>query len=199
MAQIPSKSRPTQLEDQRDLRGELDRLEQMLADLKVLYEQYFTGLAPLPPDKLHSEVKRLLRQMSAAPFRSSEINYRLRTLKHRYQTFDTYFQRVMKQREEGVYSRDVFKANLREQAALEAAYEQTAQGQASKGLKELFESYRSALEKVNGRSEELDFKAFQKSLVKRAKELRERHGIKKLTFKVVVKDGKVTVQAKAKQ
>ena len=185
------------VQNQVDLRAELDRLEEAVTDLKMQYEQYFTGLVPLPPDKLHAEVKRRLRALLSAPFRGSEVNYRLRALKQRYQTFDSYFQRVLKQREDGVYHRDVFKANLREQIASEEQYGQTAEGAAAKGIKELFESYRRALETHAGKGSDLDFNAFKESLTRRAKELREKHGVKKLTFKVVVKDGRVTVQAKA--
>lgn len=187
----------TKLANQRDLRQELDRLEERIADLKVQYEQYFTGIVALPPDKLHAEVKRTIRQLTAAPFRSSEVNYRLRTIKGRYLSFDEYFQRVMKQREEGVYHRDVFKANLREKISEEERFAQTEEGAAASGVKALFDTYRQALEKQTGKTQELDFKAFQSSLVKRAKELKEQHGVKRLTFKVVVKDGKVSVQAKA--
>ena len=35
-------------------------------------------------------------------------------------------------------------------------------------------------------------------LMKKAKELKEKHGVKKLNYKVVVKDGKVVVKASAK-
>lgn len=185
------------IQNQNDLRAELDHLENAVAELKVQYEQYFTGLSPLPPDKLHADVKRRLRALLSAPFRGSEVNYRLRSLKQRYHSFDTYFQRVMKQREEGVYHRDVFKANLRERIAQEEQFAQSAEGAAAKGMKELFESYRQALEKQSGRRPDVDFKAFKDSLMRRAKELKERHGVKKLTFRVVVKGGKVTVQAKA--
>lgn len=184
-------------QNQADLRLELDRLETALRELKMHYEQYFTGVLPLPPDKLHADIKRRLRALLAAPFRSSEINYRLKTLKGRYHTFDGYFQRVMKQREDGVYHRDVFKANLRDQIAAEEEQAKTAQGAAERNLRTLFDTYRQALERQTGKSHDLDFKAFQSSLVKRARDLKERHGIKKLTFKVVVKGGRVSVQAKS--
>jgi|GEM_PF-1951385 len=195
MVQTPSNS-AGKSENQRDLRVELDRLEERLADLKQQYEQYFTGLEPLPPDKLHASVKQQIKQLLNAPFRSSEINYRLKTLKGRYQTFDGYFQRVMKQREDGTYRRDVFKADLRERAAKEEQFAQTAVGTADRNMHSLFDSYREALQKQSGKMPNLDFTEFRSSLVKRARELKEKHGIKKLTFKIVVKDGKVSVQAK---
>ena len=125
-----------------NLRFELSKLEEMLGELKVLYEQYFLGVSPLPPDKLHTKVKMAFRAMRRAAFKSSEISYRLRALQTRYQTLNTYWQRVLREREAGTYSRDVFKANIRERAALEESFAQTAGGMAEKGLKSLFEAYR---------------------------------------------------------
>lgn len=181
-----------------DVRGELNQLDAMIADLKVQFEQYFSGLAPFPPDKLHSEVKRAIRGLLAAPFKNSEMSFRLRSLENRYRTYNTYFERVLRQREEGSYKRDVFKADIRERHALEDKHAQTAQGVAEKGIQTLFNSYKAALEKQTGMPQNIDFKAFQKSLIARAKDFKAKNAGKKVTFKVVVKNGKVTVQAQVK-
>lgn len=182
-----------------DLRGQLDKFNQMLDELKVDYEQYFLGLVMIAPDKAHNDLKRFLRRLMKAPFKSSEIAYRLRSLETRYSTLNTYWQRVLKQREDGTYSKDVFKANLRERNAVADAKAETEQGQAEKSFVSLFNSYKEALEKQTGKKQEVNFDGFKKSLIARAKDLKEQHGVKKMSFKVVVKDGKVTVQAKAKE
>ncbi|MBX7138018.1 MAG: hypothetical protein K1X83_08550 [Oligoflexia bacterium] len=186
-------------EQRRDLRAELDAIEARLAELKMQYEQYFSGVLPLPPDRLHTEVKRTLRNLMKAPFRNSAINYRLRAIDGRYQTFNTYWQRVLKQREEGTYSRDLFKAALREKQSFEEARSQTAVGAAEKGLHTLFNSYRTALEKQTGKKHNLDYESFEKSVLQRAKDYRQKNPEAKLSFKVVVKEGKVSLQVKAKK
>lgn len=185
--------------EKRDLRAELDRLENKLADLKVQYEQYFSGLIPLAPDPLHSEVKRNIRQLMKAPFKNAALNYRLRSIEGRYHTFNTYWQRVLRERENGTYAKDVFKACMREKQALEEARAQTAAGAAQKGMETLFNSYRTALEKQTGKKQNLDYEAFQKSLLQRARDFKEKHPDSKVSFKVLVRDGKVSVQLKAKQ
>lgn len=181
-----------------DLRAELVRLEDEIAKLKVEYEQFFLSLTPYTPDKLHNEVKKHIRLLRKAPFKNSQMVYQLRVLETRYNTFNSYWQRILREKEAGTYVRDVFKANLREQMAKDEAESQSAKGQVSKTMKALFDSYSTALEKATGKRQSLDFSAFQKSLVNRAKDFREKNGNKKLTFKVVVKEGKVTVQAKVK-
>lgn len=182
-----------------DLRAELDRLDQMLEELKVQYEQHFSGILPLAPDKLHNEVKRQRRLLLKAPFKNSEMKYRYKSLDHRYNTYRSYWERVNREREAGTYQRDVFKANLRERMALEEAQAQTAEGKAQGHLAGLFKSYQDALEKSAGRKINVDFDAFKKMVVQRAKEFKEKNGAKKLTFKVVIKEGKVSIQAKAKE
>ena len=182
-----------------DVRLLLDDLDSKLSELKILYEQYFSSLLPLPPDKPHSEVKRKIRQLRKAPFKTSAHNYRLRALEVRYSTLNTYWQRVLKQREEGTYVQDVFKANLREKIAIEEAFSKTAEGAAERGMKNLFDAYRTALEKHSGAAPQVDFDAFKDSLLKRAKDFKEQHGDKRLTFKVVIKDGKVSVKATVKE
>jgi hypothetical protein len=181
-----------------DLRAELERLDSMISELKVLYEQYFSGLMPLAPEKPHAEVKAKIRQIRKAPFKSSALNYRLKALEVRYSTLNTYWQRILKQREEGTYSKDIFKANLRERLAVEEAFSNTAEGAAEKGMRNLFDAYRTALNKQGSTHAEIDFGAFRESLLKRARDFKEKHKDKKLTFKVVVKDGKVMVKATAK-
>ena len=197
MSQVEEKTLEERAFERIDVRAELDRLESGLSELKVQYEQHFLGILPLAPDKLHAEVKQLIRRIRKAPFKNSAMGFRLRSLETRYQTFHTYWQRVLKEREDGTYVRDIFKAELRSRLATEAAEATTAKGEANRGMKELFDTYRSALEKQSGQSVDVDFGAFKESLIKRAKDLKEKHNVKKLTFTVTVKDGKVLVQAKA--
>lgn len=189
---IPSRDKGERL----DLRAELRKLEEMIGQLKMEYEQYFLGQLPLAPERLHNIVKRRIRELRKAPFRSQAINFKLKTLEGRYNTFNNYWQRVLKQREEGTYSRDVFKANLRERNALEDAWSQTAAGKAEKGLQNLFNSYKAALEKQLGQQQRLDFSAFQKSLIERAKQFKAKG--QKVSFRVVVENGKVNIKAKVK-
>ncbi len=184
--------------ERRDLRAELDQLEVRLNELKIQFEQYFTGILPLPPDAAHANVKRQIRSLLKAPFRNAALNYRLKALETRYRTFHTYWQRVLKQKEDGTYSKDLFKAELRERIVAQEERAQTAVGKADSSMHHLFDSYRTALEKETGKKHEIDFGAFKKSLLQRAKDFKEKSGAKKLSFKIVVKEGKVSVQIKTK-
>ncbi len=71
-------------------------------------------------------------------------------------------------------------------------------GAAQKAMHELYSSYEAALRKTGKPVDNLNFESFKKSLIKKARELKERHGVKKLQYKIVVKDGKVVVKASGK-
>ena len=88
---------------------------------------------------------------------------------------------------------------LREKLAIEDAKAQTAVGIAERNIESLFNAYKTAVEKQSGKSANLDFTAFRDNLIHRAADFREKHAGKKLTFKIVMKDGKVTMQAQVKE
>lgn len=182
---------------QAEVRLLIVELEEKIETLRIQYEQFFSGLLKLPPDKLNQTVQRELREMQRAPLRNSALNFKIRAVKTRYQTLATYWQRVFQARDAGTYSKDVFKANLREQAQYEEQRAQTGAGKTERAFKELFQSYQSALEQATGKAQKLDYSTFQKTILQRSRELKQKSGGKKVSFKVVVKDGKVTLQAVA--
>ena len=178
---------------------ELDKLERRIEELRILYEQYFVDVQPHPPTENEKQVNRLIRELLKAPFKNSANRFRLRTLINRYQTYCTYWERINKQREEGTYSKDVFKAELREKMLEEAKQAATRGGKAEQGLRELFSTYESALKQSGAKIDNLNFDSFKKSLIDKAKHINSAHGVKKLQYKVVVKNGKVSIKASGKE
>ena len=179
----------------RDVDRELDQFESKLAELRIHYEQHFSGILPLKPDKMHEEVVRTLRNLLKAPFHNSASRFRMRMLSHRYQSFNTYWERVLKQKENGTYRRDVKLAEQREQSRKELKKENTA----DKRLKELYNSYEEAVRKTGVQQDKLTFDAFKKTVSKTAREFKEHYGAQTMRYKIVVSDGKVVVKASAKE
>lgn len=178
---------------------ELDRFEERLEDLRVTFEQFFIDVLPFPPDKQHSELVRYIRQLLKMPFQNSAAKFRLRMLIHRYRCYRTYWERVLREREEGRYAKDVFKAELHAKLAAEEKREGTRAGMAEKTLHLLFRSYESALKKSGAKAENLNFDAFRKSMLRKAKQLKEQNKGKKLSYKVVTTGGKVMIKASVKE
>ena len=181
-----------------EIRKELKNLEVLLRELQIQYEQYFMGVIPHEPVKLHREVKKLIREIRKAPFKKPAIRYRQLTLESRYQTYNDYWQRVLRKREDGTYSKDVFKAAMRERHSREDRELGTVKGSAAASMRSLFLSYKQALERQTGLKQNIDFKSFQKVLMTRAKAHRAKHGNQKLAFRVVVKEGRVSIKVRAR-
>lgn len=183
--------------NRKEITLKLDLLERKIEELRILYEQHFIGVLPLAPEKQHKDVTRLIRTILRAPFKNSQTRFRMRNLVTRFQTYNTYWERINKAREDGTYSRDLFRAEMREKMLEEARREVTEAGQAEKGLKQLFSTYEKALGKSGG--PKIDYNAFKKKMMAQAKSLKEKHGIKKLSYKVVMKGGKAVIKASAKK
>lgn len=184
--------------NQAKLAQEIDRLEARLEELRVSYEQHFIDILPQAPDAMRKEVARTIRILLKAPFKNSQTRFRLRTVIHRYQTYSSYWERVLKEREEGRFIRDIFKVEMREKSLEEAKKDQTKAGKAERGLKQLYSTYEEAIRKTGGSTDNLNFDAFRKNLIDKAKQMQSEHGVKKLHYKVQVKDGRVILKATPK-
>ncbi len=175
-----------------DVIAELEKLEGLISDLKIQFEQYFIGILPHPPDKTHAEVKRLRRRITSIPFKNSEAKYRLKTLEHRYHTYRSYWERVLRERDAGTYKRDLFRVRKKEELAEERL---TPQSSAQKQLTELFVSYQRAHQSQTNRSAAVDFESFKGLLVNAAREIKEQQETRSVSFRIVVRQGEVCVEA----
>lgn len=184
--------------NQAKLSQEIDRLEARLEELRVTYEQHFIDIIPQAPDAMRKEVARTIRLLLKAPFKNSQTRFRLRTVIHRYQTYSSYWERILKEREEGRFVRDIFKVEMREKSLEEGKREQTNAGKAERGLKQLYSTYEEAIRKTGGSTDNLNFDSFRKNLIDKAKQMQSEHGVKKLHYKVQVKDGRVILKATPK-
>lgn len=182
-----------------DIVHELKVLAHMIKELKIDYEQFFLGLMPHEPTKLHKELKKQIRKLRKAPFKKSRHRFRMLSLERRYHVYNDYWQRIMREKEAGTYSKDVFKANMRERHAKEDREALSERGQVRKGFENLLDSYKRALEQQTGKKQQINAQKFQESIMKKAKAFQKQHGKKKLNFSVVVKDGKVSIKARAKE
>jgi hypothetical protein len=181
-----------------DLAYELGLLESMLEELRVNYEQYFLGVSAYEPEKLHRALKRQVRRLQKAPFKRSEHVFKLRSLESRYNTYNDYWRRVLYQKENGTYAKDTFKARMREQHQQESKAANSSQGAAAKQMQDLFTVYKSELERVTGQKQNVDFAQFKTALIQKAKVFQDQNKGKRLSFKVVVKEGKVSIKATPK-
>ncbi|HEY6105272.1 MAG TPA: MXAN_5187 C-terminal domain-containing protein [Anaeromyxobacteraceae bacterium] len=98
-------------------------LEESLEELKVKYEMYFLGVERLEPARRRDDLKRDIARLKTAFTRNTGLRFRIQSLHARYLSYERMWLRAARQREEGTYRRDLFKARLRSQERPEAARE----------------------------------------------------------------------------
>jgi len=178
------------------IQGELDLFEQKIGELKVLYEQYFSAFIPMQPTKEHAEVRRMVRLLLRTPFKNSQANFRMKNLILRFQTLNTHWERVLREKEDGTYKRDRFRASIRSDEQKRVKREKSDEGQKDSRYKELFDSYKSALNAQGLTLSSLEFNKFKHDLAEKASLLSNKAGGKKVKFAIEVGDGKVAIKAR---
>ena len=201
---------------------ELKLLEIKLNQLKLDYEKYFIGTRPTEPAQLRSDVQKTVIRFSNTRITNSALRFKFNSLNGRYQAFKRQWDGILRQIEAGTYKRHVFKANLhdRERGVAPGESEQPIQaiaaGAASKsaapaqgksaasgsdaarpGGVDLFETYRSAMQSAGQDTSGLSRAKLTAVLAKQEAELKKKLGCEKVSFKVVVQDGKVKLKAAA--
>jgi hypothetical protein len=92
-----------------DLAGELDN---ELMELKARYDQYFLGLEKIEPGKEREDLKKRIIALKMQSVRNTGARFKVGSLFQKYLTYERLWMRSAREREEGTYKADRFKARL---------------------------------------------------------------------------------------
>src|SRR5207245_1285762 len=98
----------TPLKDNPQIASDLDEMTKSLEELRKGYEQYFLGLERVEPAKLRAKVVGFIRKYAGAAIQNARLKFRYQQTVARYNAFTTYWDRVLREIEDGKYERDVF-------------------------------------------------------------------------------------------
>jgi len=93
---------------------DLPILESRLTELITRYEQYFIGLEKREPLKLLADVEQLASRYANVPITNTMYRHRYTNLIARLSSYQQLWSKTVREIEEGRYSRDRFRARLRE-------------------------------------------------------------------------------------
>ncbi len=187
-----------------ELIKDLDVLARELERLKGSYEQYFLGLERIEPKKLRAQVLTLIRKYTNVPIQSARPKFRYNQLVQRYNTYTTYWDRVLREIEEGRYERDVFRAKIHEKergvapAPADASPERPTVA-APDPLKTVFDEYVEEKRKNNEDVRALSFEKFRTHMAAQIQALQKKLGTSDLKLKVVTEEGKTKIKAIPRQ
>lgn len=100
-----------------DLATELSSLEEELEELKVKYEMYFLGSERREPVQKREELKKRVLRAKTAFTRNAGLRFKVQSLHARYLSYERLWLRAGREKEEGTYRRDLFKARMRARPA----------------------------------------------------------------------------------
>jgi hypothetical protein len=93
-----------------ELAEQCGQLEEELERLRARYEMYFLGVERREPNRERDELKRRIERIKTAFTRNTGLKFRLQTLAARYLSYERMWVRSAREKEEGTYRRDLFKA-----------------------------------------------------------------------------------------
>lgn len=94
-------------EEKESFEHELEDLENRIARLRVLYDQYFMGIEKLEPMQMRTAVEKIFLR-SRVPLRGSTVlKFRFRSLQQKFTSFTGYWDRIVRLIEEGSIRRGI--------------------------------------------------------------------------------------------
>jgi hypothetical protein len=100
--------------DQAEIEEAVKELETRVDRLRSLYEQYFMGIEKLEPGVPKKDVERRVQMLRKEQIRNTALRFRFQMVLQRYNTYQSYWQRICRQIEEGTYKRDILRAKARQ-------------------------------------------------------------------------------------
>ena len=189
----------TQQLPQEKLAEELDKVDEDLANLQVLYEKYFLGIDRRPPDDQRKSVSGRLRTMRTTVVKNTGLKFRINTLFAKLISYERMWDRTLREIEDGTYKRDVFKAKYRiaqrDKKPVAAAVEAPKVELSDEKLRRLYDTYLVARQRTGEPIEGLSFDAIASKIRAQVPVLMQKHNAKRVEFKVVIKGGKAVLKA----
>ncbi len=85
-------------------------IETRVDRLRSLYEQYFMGIEKMEPHVPKKDVERRFQLLRKEQIRNTALRFRFHMILQKYNTYQSYWLRTMRQIEDGTYKRDLLRA-----------------------------------------------------------------------------------------
>lgn len=203
--------------EKEELSAEVQKIEEEIEELKVKYEMYFLGTERREPIRWREDLKKKVLRAKSAFTRNTGLRFKIQSLHARFISYERLWLRSAREKEEGTYRRDLFKARLRHRDAAEekrtgakpeaedvdvsdltpppAAREPRAGTLGEPQMRALYDAYVSAKRRCNEDVSKLSYDAVARSVAKQIPELMDRYKASSVDFKVVIKDGRAVLKA----
>lgn len=178
-----------------NIEEDLQLIDIKVKQLRNEYEQYFMGSRKREPSLLRGEVTKMVNYYCNVPIQNTGFRFRFNNLRSRFFSFRRYWDTTLRKIEEGRYERHLFKANLHDRSRTQPG--RSAKGRAGKSAEktDIFDRYLEARQACGQGAEGVTREKLQALLAKQEKEIRQRFGVAKVNFRVVVEGGRAKLKA----
>src|SRR5580765_3996449 len=104
---LPVPEESSALKQSDEIIKDIKQLTTDLDQLKSHYEQYFIGLEKREPTQLREKVLSLIRKLSGVYMKTAGLKFQYQQQVARFNTLHPYWDRILKEIEEGRYERDL--------------------------------------------------------------------------------------------
>jgi len=171
------------------------KLERDIDQLKKAYDRYFSGVERLAPEKMAASVAREIRSITKTVINNTALRFRAQQAISRYQTYLVFWQKNLRDFEEGRTPRRRLAekpdaANSGSEAVLEMSGSELGNSEMDEFFSNLSREYqRAGIGKVPEKAR------IRQALEEQTKSLREKFACDKVVFKIVNEDGKIRIKA----
>lgn len=171
---------------------DLDQLEALIQQLKMAYERYFQGMERVAPMKNRDHLDAEMKRLKPRHGNSTERRFRLAALEQKIGTYRIYWDKILRQIEDGTFTRGRFQPPTTQEIPIaSAAASETPQINAA--MQKLHDSYNEA--RAQAGLSAVPIEQLAEAVKQQAAAIRTQHNVKSVSFKVTMKDGKPVLKA----
>lgn len=178
---------------------DIGSLEKKLIRLKMDYEQYFMGMQKTAPEKLRLEVEKLIQTYTNQRITNTAVSFRLNAVVAKFNSYRSYWDRILREIEEGRYVRDVFRMKLHDKMKETAPPEPkvTKVVVDEDRIRRVYREYMEARKTTH--EPPVKFEVFENLIKKQAPAIIEKYHCNSVDFKVTIEGGKAKLKAVPKK
>jgi len=171
----------------------LNRLEYELKELEIAYEKYFLGTEKRAPETERQKFTLSMRKTTTYYIPQTDLRFRLQSVTSRYNSYCSYWDRILRLIDEGRYERHTSKIQRRGESKLKSnAVHESPKNQVDNLYEQLLDAHQSCQMKAPNKDQVVKFLDKQKEVIK------QRFGDKQVDFFVVTEAGKPKIKVRAK-
>lgn len=118
----------------------LNRVDSELEKLHSLYQEYFSGILRIEPQKELKTFKSLMSSIRPAELKTTAQRFRQQGLQAKFTQYRSLWSKVLRQIEEGTYRRDLFLLERKKQSKQSDSKSKTVPAQPDSGESKVYES-----------------------------------------------------------